>query len=483
MEKNNSPLKAGVGYTISNFIVKGMVFLTTPIFTRLMTSEDIGSYSNIQSWFSILAILVTVELYSSVQLAQFDYKDCLDEYIASNLILGTIITGAFYSIILIFKNFFVGLFLIDFDMINILFIYLLVYPAIQMFQIRNQLRFDYIPNMVVSIGSSVVATVVSLILAIVCNDALRGRVYGYYVPLIIITAFIYIFLIVRAKGRISNKYWRYALSISFPLIWHLLASNILNSSDRIMINSMIGSEENALYSVAYSCAMIVALLWSSMNSAWSPWAYQRMDAEEYLELKNKSKPYTIFFLAVVFCFMLLAPEILLIMGGRSYLSAVYVIPPVMVGYVFQFIYSLYVNIEFYHKKQVNVAIGTIIAAIINIALNYIFIPRFGYIAAAYTTLIGYFILLVIHYMFVLKLKKTKWYDTAFFIKCILITLVGMGCALLFYRLNRIRYCLIVVLLVITIFVIIKYNKVLLRCIKNRDLSELKKINVLKRIIK
>jgi O-antigen/teichoic acid export membrane protein len=481
-KSNKSPLKAGVAYTMSNFLVKGMVFLTTPFFTRLMSGKDIGAYSNLQSWFSILAIVVTVELYSSVQLAQFDYRDKLDEYIASNLILGSIITGAFYLVVICFKDFFVNLFLIDFDMINLLFIYLLVYPAIQMFQIRNQIVYAYIPTMIVSVGSSVIATLISLFLAIVCQDALRGRVYGYYVPLIVITALVYIYLIYKARGKISSRFWKYALTISFPLIWHLLASNILNSSDRIMINTFIGPEENALYSVAYSCAMLVSLLWGSMNSAWSPWAYQRMDAKEFGRLRKMSKPYTLFFIFVVFCFMLFAPEVLFIMGGREYLSAVYVIPPVMGGYIFQFIYSLYVNIEFYHKKQVNVAIGTIIAAIINIGLNYICIPRFGYVAAAYTTLFGYMVLLIIHYLFVLKLGKTSWYDTGFFIKIICVTFLSIAVALLLYQKNVIRYVMIVILCIGVLIVLTKYKRILFECIKKRDLSKLREISFLSKLL-
>lgn len=56
-----------------------------------------------------------------------------------------------------------------------------------------------------------------------------------------------------------------------------------------------------------------------------------------------------------------------------------------------FAYSLYVNIEHYYKKTPYITVNTIIAAASNIVLNFIFIPRYGYIAAAYTTLASYFI--------------------------------------------------------------------------------------------
>lgn len=466
---NNKPLKAGIWYTICNFIVKGLAFLTMPIFTRIMTSSDIGMFSNITSWLNILAIITTFEIYSSVSIARFDYKDDLDSYISSSLFLGTLITLGFYIIVLIFNNFFQKLFLVDFMTLNLMFIYLLVYPSIQMYQIRHRIKYNYIPIIVISLLNAILSTGTSVILVLLMKNKLEGRILGYFIPLLVIALVVYIMLMVKGKS-ISKKYWKYALKISFPLIWHLLAGYILSSSDRIMITKIISSDANALYSVSYTISMVVSILWSSMNNAWSPWAYEKMDEKAYSSLKKNSKPYTIFFLIVVYLFMLITPELLLIMGGKYYLQAKYVMPPVMVGYIFQFVYSLYVNIEFYHKKQTNIAIGTIIAAIINIILNFIFIPIFGYIAAAYTTLIGYITLLCIHFILVKRLKCTWWYDTKFFALILAISLISIPIFNLLYTFNIIRYILILIATVIVMVVIIKNRKLMIKIIKTKNFA-------------
>ena len=78
MKKNKESskvLKSGIWYTISNFIVKGLAFITMPIFTRIMTADDVGMFSNLIAWFNILAIIATFELYSSVSIARFDFKN------------------------------------------------------------------------------------------------------------------------------------------------------------------------------------------------------------------------------------------------------------------------------------------------------------------------------------------------------------------------------------------------------------------------
>ena len=481
-KSSNSPLKAGIGYTISNFIVKGMAFISMPIFTRFMTVDDIGSFANIQSWFTILAILTTFEIYSSVQLAQFDYRGELDKYIASTLILGTLITLLFLIIIIMFMPFFEKLFNMDKDVIILLFIYLLVYPAIQMFQIRNQIRFNYKPTIIISVGSTFVATAVSLAGVFFFTDQLRGRLYGYYIPLIAFTVSIYFYLLVKSGG-VSTRYWSYALSISFPLIWHLLAANILNSSDRIMITSLSGLGETALYSVAYSCGMIVTLLWGSLNAAWSPWAYQQMDEDKPYNLRIKSKPYTVFFVFVVFVFILFSPELLHLMGGKVYMKAVYVIPPVAVGFIFQFIYSLYVNIEFYFKKQSYIALGTLISAVVNIMLNFLLIPTYGYIAAAYTTMAGYYCLLVIHYLFVKKLHRTDWYDTKFFVKIVIIAFSFVPISTIMYSIIWLRITIICLLFGGMLFFLIKNRKTIRECWLKRSFMPLMKIDILSKLSK
>lgn len=474
MKDDNLVIKSGIWYTICNFFVKGLTFLLMPIFTRIMSGNDIGLYSNIIAWFNILAIVTTFELYSSVSIARFDYKEDLNKYISSSLFLGSLITIGFYAIIFIFKDFFTSLMLIDFKTINIIFIYLLFYPAIQMFQIKNQIRYNYKPIIFITLVNAISSSLLSILLTLICANKLDGRVFGYFVPLIVIAFIVYIYLMIDGKS-ISKKYWKYALSISFPLIWHLLAGYLLSSADKVMITKMISPNANALYSVAYTISQAVSILWMSMNNAWSPWAYDMMDKKAFNKLKENSKPYLIFFIVIVYLFILITPELLLIMGGNEYINAKYVMPPVMIGYIFQFVYSLYVNIEFYHKKQKNIAMGTMIACLVNIILNFIFIPMFGYIAAAYTTLIGYIVLYLLHYFFVIKLKCGDWYDNKFFVKILILSIIVLLISNFIYYYNSIRYIIILFSIVTILYMIIKNKNQILKALKNKSVKDFIKI--------
>lgn len=68
---------------------------------------------------------------------------------------------------------------------------------------------------------------------------------------------------------------------------------------------------------------------------------------------------------------------------------------------------MYVNYAFYEKKTKNIAAITIVAGGLNILLNYLFIPKFGYIAASGTTLISYVVLFLLHYINVKWILKVK----------------------------------------------------------------------------
>ena len=192
MQANNSNgkvLKAGIWYTISNFVVKAAGFITTPIFTRLLVPEDVGAFSNIQSWFNILVIITTFDLFSAIAVARFDYKDDLNE---STLLLGSLITGTFYIIALVFWGFFTELFQMDSISLHLVMSYCLVYPALQMYQMKARIEYNYRTSVALSLGSVLGSTLCSLCMVLICSNKLFGRVTGFYAPVIILNLGIYI---------------------------------------------------------------------------------------------------------------------------------------------------------------------------------------------------------------------------------------------------------------------------------------------------
>ncbi|HFD1810740.1 TPA: polysaccharide biosynthesis C-terminal domain-containing protein, partial [Enterococcus faecium] len=101
-----------------------------------------------------------------------------------------------------------------------------------------------------------------------------------------------------------------------------------------------------------------------------------------------------------------------IMAPEEYYSGLSLVIPISLGYFFQFLYSLPVNVEFYEKKTTYIALGTVASAIVNIGLNIVFIPKLGVIAAGYTTVVTYFLLFLFHYFMAKKITNRQLFNTS-----------------------------------------------------------------------
>ena len=150
----------------------------------------------------------------------------------------------------------------------------------------------------------------------------------------------------------------------------------------------------------------------------------------------------------------------MMLGGKTYMEAKYVMPPVAAGCLLQFTYCMYVNVEQYEKRTGGMAVASVLAALVNYVLNYIFIPKFGYIAAAYTTYAGYFSLLIMHMFLVKRIEMSKVYNN------VVIFMVSVGTSVLIFLTNFlldktiVRY--VVILVYVAIFMVLlakNYKKV------------------------
>ena len=436
-------IKAGMWYIVCNIILKSIGLLTTPLFVRVLSQNDVGMFSNIQSWVSILTILSSLSLYSSVNNAKFDYEGrSFNSFLSSITVLGTIITVIFLCVLLCFYSILESILGIEKKYFVIIFAYLFFQPATSIYLAKNRSSLLYKQTIVVTISTSVLTIGISLLLVLMLPNKLDGRVAGAYIPSAFIGLALYIVLVNKGK-TVAFSHWKYTLSISFPLAVHLLSGTILSSTDRIMITNVCGASDTALYSVAYLLVSIPTLLWESVNAAWGPWCFIQFNEKSFFQVRKNSKFLLFCFGILIFLVALLAPEGLYVLGGNDYVVAAPAVPPTLCGCILVIAYTLYVNVEQFYKKQVFVAIGTSIAAIINITLNYLFIPIFGYIAAAYTTMVGFFMLFVFHYLICkYMLKKNSIYDTRFMFCFLAAVIMAIFSNLVLYSYTIIRYMIV-----------------------------------------
>lgn len=454
--------KAGLWYTICNFIFRGMAFFTAPIFNRLLSKGDLGSFGNYSSWISILIVLTSLDLATSIIRSKVEIEEDIDSYIWSILSFSTILTLILYAFSIIGKNFLSNLIEMDTKYIHLMFLYFLFTPAYTMLITKQRAFYKYKMFVVLTAIVTIASTILSLILVLNMEDKLLGRALGQYIPSILLGAIIFFYLAYKGK-RIKLKYWKYALLICVPLVPHTLSAHLMTAVDRIAITKISGPEYNAMYTVAGTCFHIVSIFLDSMNKAWTPWLFEKLHAENYNDIRKTAKTYSVLLIVCAWGAMLMGPELVFFFGGKRYADSVYCLAPLMTGSIFHFIYLMYVNVEFYTKKTGIVAIATMISALLNTVLNFTLIPlspEKSYIIASYTSFISSIVLLILHYFVVRRLKMSHIYDEKIFALLLGISTALMILVNLLYKMTVVRYIIIVVYIIAIIFIFYKNkNKV------------------------
>ena len=198
----------------------------------------------------------------------------------------------------------------------------------------------------------------------------------------------------------------------------------------------------------------MTIIRTGINGSFTPWLYYSIKEKRFEEIRKVTKALTVFMGTLTLLFMLLGPEILKLAAPPSYYEAVIGIPAIMVGCFFIFVYVLFLNVEIYYEQNNLVAVASIVAAIVNVVLNYVCINQFGYLAAAYTTMISYLLMAIMHYFFMKRIVKSHGeIQEIFDSKCILlISVCLMVVGIIFikiYDYSAFRWLIIISIMIVT----------------------------------
>lgn len=400
--------KSGIWYLISDFLLKGMAFITVPIFTRLLSVEDYGIVSVYTSFVGVMAIISGLDLHAGIGRAAIDFEEDYPKYLSSVLSLSVAFFLGGLLVISAFSNTLSSLVELTPDLL--LLATIAGYGSFVFGLYNSHLLFQqkYKQKSLLHVIKAISEVLLAIIMILLINKAkYYGRVYSSLIISIVFMVICFIIIFRKSKKIIFPKAWWYAIKIGIPLVPHSLSQIMLAQFDRMAIQALVGATETGLYSFAYNIGMIPLVFLGATNSAWVPWFYKQLQNNRRNRIKKSVKIYSLAFLVITLGIMILGPELAVIMAPGDYLSGVKLIPVVVLSYFFQFLYTIYVNFAFYMKKTLAISIGTLMAGGLNIALNLLMIPVFGYEIAAWTTVISYFCLFIFHWFNVSVLLKEK----------------------------------------------------------------------------
>ena len=453
-------VKAATAYTISNILLKGLSFITMPLFTSLLTKEQYGQYTVYQSWSGILTILLTLNLaYGSFSRAMIRFEDRRDRYLSSVQGICTALTVVFLLIYLPFMGFFNQLFELPTGLVLVMVTEILAHNSVLLWTGKKRFEYKYKSVVFLTLAISLISPLLAFLLVISHTEKGYMRILGYAIPTIAAGAFLYILNQFRGKAFFDKELWKYALGFNVPLLLYYLSQTIFNQSDRIMISHIEGTDKAALYGVAYNLAMLMTLVLTALNNSYVPWFYGKLKDGRQKENRTVSTLIALIMSLAIIFVVWFAPEIITVMTAASgYEEAIAVVPPVAASLLLLYYSQLFINVEFYYERKRSLAISSIFAAVLNIVLNALLIPVYGFVAAGYTTLFSYLVFAGANYIAMrLILKKEGVADDFYDYKMLMLILLifvaasALGMALYGYLIPRI----IVTLLVLSVMIVFR----------------------------
>lgn len=460
-EKRYNPISAGISYTIGNMLIRGIPFLTLPLFTRILNPAEFGLYNTYLSYENILSILLGFGLYGTIRVAKGQYKERFEEYISAIYGIQILLSMIIYPIIVVVFAYIAPQGWFSTKLLIILLCHCLCTQLYNIASAKFAIKGEVANNLIMAFIMMIGNIVISLLLCLFAFEDERylGRILGTFLGALIVTIIVGVKQALQCNKFVNKEYWKFGLKMGVPLIPHMLSLTLLSQCDKIMIQALVGDAEAGIYSLAVTLTGIVSVIVTSLDNAWAPWFYKKLEDGSYEEIRKNNNYLIIafsFFSAVV---MLVAPEVIKLMSEEQYWDSVYSFAPLLMSVLFNFIYLIPVNFEYYHKKTGYISFSTVLTGILNLVLNFFFIKYVGYVGAAYATCISKLILLGMHWQRAKKIQNVKIANLSCVILYSILAAVVGALSLIFKDNIIIRYLLVLILSIVLVKILMKVEGV------------------------
>ena len=200
----------------------------------------------------------------------------------------------------------------------------------------------------------------------------------------------------------NGSYFKSLLKYSIPMLGGALSLVTMNFTDRIFINEMIGADSLGIYSLGSQFASIIGIVVTGFAAAMGPIILEKHNrASTRKELERFFMLFVGIGTAGALALSLFSHEITKIFTSQNYQSAYTVMPMLFFSVLFTGLHMFSPGMAI-HMKTKTIAVLTLLFAVLNIILNYYFVPKWGIVGAASSTLIATGLYQTIYFAFAQK---------------------------------------------------------------------------------
>lgn len=408
MEKHKELAKNTIVLFVGRFSTQFLSFLLLPIYTKVLSSTEYGTYDLIITYIALIAPIVSLQ----IEMATFrELIDARNNESKINAIISSSIFSIVIQSIICITIYFIVCFFINIPYSSLVLLNIL---TVLLSNILMQVARGLGKNIKYS-ASSIISGISMIFFSIFFLTILRNGIYGLLNASILAnaTAIIYLFLSCHLYKRI--KYANINISIIFnllkysmPLIPNGLIWWIINVSDRTIISLFLGAGANGIYAISNKFSSILIQVFNVFNLSWTESASLHIDDEDkdefFSNIFNKTLKYSL-----LICLSLISvlPLIFNLLISEKYKDSFMYIPILIIGSIFNIIVSFLGSIYVAKKLTKEIAKTSFSAGILNIIINLLLINIIGIYAAAVSTALAFLIMTIFRIIDVQKYVKLK----------------------------------------------------------------------------
>jgi O-antigen/teichoic acid export membrane protein len=429
-------LRHSAAYTFASMLNRAFAILLVPIYTRCLSQDDYGRLSLLLGAAAIIWVLLDCGISASVTRFWYDYDD---EHERRRLILTMWLTmmavGVTVGVVLSLLGWKYGraVFGVAFWPFVALTIWSTFFNAANvipkaLMRVREQTR-----RFVIVVGGQSAAILAAVLVFVVWLDmGLLGAVLAAFVQTVVIFLFFTPYTLTNAALPALRGVAAKAMRFGLPILALELGWWVLDTSDRFILAHYRTAEVVALYAIGYALGRLLIMLSVSIDQAWTPFFFARAKEDDAEARRLAAYTATYFALAVSAAGLLIcvfAREAVLLFGGHDYLAAARVTPLIVVASVVQGLFYVPSRGLLLEKKTHVLPYVVAAAAIVNVGLNFVLIPRWGMMGAAFATVAGYAVTTGLTYMFSQRVYRIAYQTRRLATIVALLVVVAAGATL------------------------------------------------------
>lgn len=406
-------LASGV-YLLADALARGLSILLVPLYTRFLTPSDYGALAIATAVISMLAILLGLALHGALSRMHFEARseDERRSLYGTLLVFLVVVPGAVVVSLEVlgragFLDVFADLPYDPYLRYVVWTAYLAVFVEIPLaiYTVREQPR-KVVPLTLLNAG---LLAAFMLVFVVALEQAVLGALRAMLLAAGSM-AILAVFLTARNASRhVSRRLLAASLAFSLPLVPHLVAQWILHVSDRIVLERFVSARDLGLYSLGASVATAGFLAVNALNRAFTPAITLHLkDRETRRQVPALGTWWVVALTWALTALAVFGGDAIRLVTPASYHGAARVVPWIAFGFLAFGLYTVVTQGTWFSMRTRMIPVFTVVAGVVNVGLNIVLIPRFGFVAAGWTTLIAFAVLAVLQGWHARRLHRIDW---------------------------------------------------------------------------